>query len=108
MKTFLIAALSATAISALAAATPAVAQETTTGAPKGGAPVTVEGYGPSSAIVCDQAGTTCWHSVERYEYPAGANVVVHPYNWQPDAGVTYAWKEHPGRGYWMGDTWQPF
>jgi hypothetical protein len=108
MKCFLIAALSATAISTLAAATPAAAQATVTGAPKGTAPVTIEGYGPSSAIVCDQAGTTCWHSVDRYDYPPNAAVVVHPYDWQGDNGANYAWKEHPGRGYWQGSDWQPF
>ena len=74
----------------------------------GSAPVTVEGYGPSSAIVCDQAGTTCWHSVEQYDYPSGANVVVDPYNWQADNGANYAWKERPGRGYWQGEQWQQF
>jgi hypothetical protein len=107
MKGFLIAALSATTISALTAATPAFAQATVTGAPRGTAPVTIEGYGPSSAIVCDQAGTTCWHSVQRYDYPPNANVVVHPYDWQAD-GANLAWREHPGRGYWQGDQWQPF
>ncbi|HEV7480245.1 MAG TPA: hypothetical protein VGO05_08195, partial [Roseiarcus sp.] len=69
MKCLLIAALSATALSALATATPAAAQGTAPGSPRGTAPVTIEGYGPSSAIVCDQAGTTCWHSVDRYDYP---------------------------------------
>jgi hypothetical protein len=108
MKCFLIAALSVTAISALAAATPAAAQATAPGSPRGTAPVTIEGYGPSSAIVCDQAGTTCWHSVERYDYPPNANVVVHPYDWQGDNGANYAWREHPGRGYWQGEQWQPF
>ena len=108
MKCFLIAALSATALSALAAATPAVAQETAPGSPRGTAPATIEGYGPSSAIVCDQAGTTCWHSVERYDYPPNANVVVHPYDWQWDSGANYAWREHPGRGYWQGENWQQF
>jgi uncharacterized membrane protein len=108
MKYFLIAALSATAISGLAAATTAAAQETTTGAPRGQAPVTVEGYGPSGAIVCDQAGTTCWHAIERYDYPPNAMVVVHPYDWQADNGATYAWREHPGRGYWVGGQWQQF
>jgi hypothetical protein len=108
MKCFLIAALSATALSALAAATPAAAQGTAPGSPRGTAPVTIEGYGSSSAIICDQAGTTCWHSVDQYDYPSGANVVVHPYNWQADNGANYAWREHPGRGYWQGDQWQPF
>jgi hypothetical protein len=41
-------------------------------------------------------------------YPANANVVVHPYDWQADNGAKYAWREHTGRGYWMGDQWQPF
>jgi hypothetical protein len=108
MKCFLIAALSAAAISGLAVAPPAAAQATVTGAPKGTAPVTIEGYGPSSAIVCDQAGTTCWHSVERYDYPPNAYVVVHPYDWQWDNGAHYTWREHSGRGYWQGDQWQAF
>ena len=95
MKNCLIAALSATALSMLAAVTPAAAQENAPGSPKGTAPATIEGYGPSSAIVCDQAGTTCWHSVERYDYPSGANVVVHPYNWQADNGAKYSWKSIP-------------
>jgi hypothetical protein len=95
MKCFLIGALSATALSALATATPAAAQGTAPGSPRGTAPVTIEGYGPSSAIVCDQAGTTCWHSVDQYDYPSGANVVVHPYDWQGDSGANYAWREHP-------------
>ena len=108
MKGFLIAALSATAISALPTATAVLAQETVTGAPKGTAPATIEGYGPSSAIVCDHAGTTCWHSVQRYDYPPNANVVVHPYDWRGDSGGNFAWREHPGRGYWQGDQWQAF
>ena len=66
------------------------------------------GLRPSSAIVCDQAGTTCWHSAERYDYPPNANVVVHPYDWKADNGANYAWREHPGRGYWQGEQWQPF
>src|SRR5258707_256669 len=97
MKCFLIAALSATTISALAAATPVAAQAGAPGSQKGPAPVTVGGYGPSSAIVCDQAGTTCWLSVDRYDYPANANVVVHPYDWQADNGAKYSWREHTGR-----------
>jgi hypothetical protein len=108
MKYFLTAVASAITISALAAATPVAAQADAPGAPKGTAPVTIEGYGPSSAIVCDQAGTTCWHSVDRYDYPANANVVVHPYDWQADNGAKYSWREHTGRGYWMGDQWQAF
>lgn len=73
MKCFLlISALSATAILGVTVATPAAAQATVTGAPKGTAPVTVEGYGPSSVIVCNAAGY-CWHSMERYDYPPDAS-----------------------------------
>jgi hypothetical protein len=108
MKCFVIAALSATAISALATATSVLAQATVTGAPRGTAPVTIEGYGPSSAVVCDEAGTTCWHSVQRYDYPPNANVVVHPYDWQWGDGDHYVWREHGGRGYWQGDQWTQF
>jgi hypothetical protein len=108
MKSILLAALSAATICGFAVLTPAAAQATAPGAPRGTAPVTIEGYGPSSAIVCDQAGTTCWHSVERYDYPPNANVVVHPYDWQADNGANYVWREHTGRGYWQGEQWQQF
>jgi hypothetical protein len=108
MKDFVMAALSATTICAIASATPLVAQETAPGSPRGTAPATIEGYGPSSAIVCDQAGTTCWHSADRYDYPPNANVVVHPYDWQADNGANYAWREHTGRGYWRGENWEAF
>ena len=107
MKRSYIAALSATAICAFAAATPAFAQQTVTGAPKGTAPVTVEGYGPSSVVACNPAGY-CWHSQERYDYPPAAGVVIHPYGWNWASGDNYAWREHPGRGYWEGDEWQAF
>ncbi len=46
MKSLLMAALSATAICGFAAATPALAQATVTGAPKGTAPVTDGGVWP--------------------------------------------------------------
>jgi hypothetical protein len=107
MKTISISVLSTAALCALAAATSASAQQTVTGAPRGTAPVTIEGYGPSSAIVCDGSGE-CWHSVQRYDYPQGARVEVHPYNWQWNDGQNYAWREHPGRGYWQNGQWQAF
>ena len=108
MKYLLTAALSAVAIYGTAFAMSASAQETVTGAPAGTAPATVEGYGPSSVIVCDEAGTTCWHSLERYDYPQGAGVVVHPYGWRWNEGDHYVWREHAGRGYWRGSEWEPF
>jgi hypothetical protein len=77
------------------------------GRAEGHAPATIEGYGPSSVIVCDQGGY-CWHAQERYAYPPDANVEIHPYGWQWDNGAHYAWREHSGRGYWQGDQWQAF
>lgn len=109
MKTMLISALSTAALCAFAAATPASAQATVTGAPKGTAPVTIEGYGPSSAIVCNHAGE-CWHSVKRYDYPQGVQIDVHPFDWQWNDGQNYTWREAPGatRGYWMNGQWMVF
>jgi hypothetical protein len=107
MKSILMAALSATAVGGFALATPAGAQETVTGAPRGTAPVTVEGYGPSSVVACNEDGY-CWHSTERYDYPTGSNVVIHPRNWRWREGENYAWREHPGRGFWHGNQWRPF
>jgi hypothetical protein len=75
------------------------------GPPEGTAPVTTEGYGPSSVIVCNEAGY-CWHSRERYDDPSGAQVVIHPHSWRWHEGDRFAWREHTGRRYWQGDEWQ--
>jgi hypothetical protein len=106
MKTLLIAALSA-AIGWTTAGTTAFAQATVTGAPKGTAPVTTEGYGPSSVIVCNDAGY-CWHAEQSYDYPSGVQVYVHPQDWVWNDGDHYVWREHSGRGYWQGDQWMAF
>ena len=102
-----ISALSTAAFCALVAATPASAQETVTGAPRGTAPATIEGYGPSSAIVCNGSGE-CWHSVKRYDYPQGVQIDVHPFDWLWDEGQHFAWREHDGRGYWQNGEWVTF
>jgi hypothetical protein len=57
----------------------------------------------SAEIVC--TGAVCWHTHERYDYPAEANVVVHPDDWRWGASEHYAWREHEGRGYWRGERW---
>ena len=54
-----------------------------------------------AAIVC--SGNVCWHTDERYEYPATAGVVVHEDTWKSGPSVTF--REHEGRGYWRGDSW---
>jgi hypothetical protein len=48
MKRLVLTFLSMAAVCAVVSATPAAAQDTLTGAPRGTAPVTVEGYGNSS------------------------------------------------------------
>jgi hypothetical protein len=48
MKRLVLTFLSTAAVCAVVSATPAAAQDTVTGAPRGTAPVTVEGYGNSS------------------------------------------------------------
>jgi hypothetical protein len=50
MKRLVLTFLSMAAVCAVVSAAPAAAQDTVTGAPKGTAPVTVEGYGNSSGI----------------------------------------------------------
>jgi len=58
----------------------------------------------SARIVCE--GDDCWHAKEVYEYPAGANVVIHEDGWAAGPGVR--WREHEGRGFWRGDRWEDF
>jgi hypothetical protein len=57
--------------------------------------------GASAAIVC--SGNVCWHTQERFDYPAGARVVVHEDDWRLGPRMTF--REHEGRGYWKGDNW---
>jgi hypothetical protein len=57
----------------------------------------------SAAIVC--SGNVCWHTHERYEYPATAGVVVHEDDWKWGPSEKFTFREHEGRGYWRGDTW---
>ncbi len=102
MRCILIAA--AAIVWTTAAGTTAFAQATVTGAPKGTAPVTTEGYGPSSVVVCNEAGY-CSHAEQAYDYPPGAQIYVQPHDWVWNNGENYAWREHTGRGYWRGDNW---
>lgn len=66
----------------------------------GAGAVAVSAAGASAAIAC--AGNVCWHAHERYEYPAGARIVVHEDGWRWGAHEHYRWREHEGRGYWNG------
>jgi len=57
----------------------------------------------SAAVVCSV--NVCWHTTERYEYPAESRVVVHEDTWKPEASAKIRFREHPGRGYWRDDKW---
>ncbi len=61
----------------------------------------------SAAIVCNAEGL-CWHVAHPYAYAPGYRVVVHPNGWRWGPGEHYAWREHPGRGYWRGGVWVRF
>jgi len=57
----------------------------------------------SAAVAC--RGNVCWHTHERYEYPAEARVIIHPDDWRWRRHERYVWREHEGRGYWRGGRW---
>jgi hypothetical protein len=57
----------------------------------------------SAAIVC--SGNVCWHTHERYEYPASAGVVIHEDDWKWGPSEKFTFREHEGRGYWRGNSW---
>jgi hypothetical protein len=57
-----------------------------------------------AGIAC--SGNVCWHTTDRYEYPGAAGVVIHEDAWAPGPGITF--REHPGRGYWRGESWVDF
>jgi hypothetical protein len=73
------------------------------GAAAGASLLAPSGAGASAEIAC--AGTVCWHTPERYDYPAEANVTIHPNAWRWGPQEHYSWREHEGRGYWRGDRW---
>jgi len=65
--------------------------------------IAASAVGASAAVVC--SGPVCWHTTERYEYPADSRVVVHEDTWKPTADAHVTFREHPGRGYWREDKW---
>jgi len=73
------------------------------GAAAGAGLLALSSLSASAAIVC--SGNVCWHTTERYEYPADARIVVHPDDWRWGPSERYEWREHEGRGYWRDDRW---
>jgi hypothetical protein len=56
-----------------------------------------------AAIVC--SGSVCWHTTERYDYPADARVTIHEDTWKPAPDAKITFRERSGRGYWRDDKW---
>jgi hypothetical protein len=73
------------------------------GAAAGASLLALSTLAASAAVVC--TGNICWHTTERYEYPADARVIVHPDDWRWGPSERYEWREHQGRGYWRDDRW---
>ena len=61
----------------------------------------------SAAIACNGEGQ-CWHVRRPYAYAPAYGVIVHPDGWRWGPGEHYAWREHPGRGYWRSGVWVRF
>jgi hypothetical protein len=57
----------------------------------------------SAAIAC--SGNVCWHTTERYSYPAESRVIIHDDDWRWGPSEKFTFREHPGRGYWREDRW---
>lgn len=77
--------------------------KTLLGATAGAGLLALSAASASAAIVC--TGNVCWHTHERYSYPAEARVTVHEDSWRWGPSERFAWREHEGRGYWRGDNW---
>ena len=63
--------------------------------------------GASARVVCNRDGD-CWHTHDRYDYPAGFGITVHNDNWRWRHHDHYRWHEHEGRGYWRNGVWITF
>jgi len=61
----------------------------------------------SARIVCNQEGA-CWHTTNNYDYRPEFGLVIHPDDWKWKEGEHNKWREHQGRGFWLGDVWKGF
>ena len=61
----------------------------------------------SAAIVCNADGD-CWHTQTNYQYQPTFGLTVHQNDWRWKDGEKHAWREHDGKGYWHGGSWQTF
>ena len=73
------------------------------GALVGASALALSAASASAAVAC--VGNVCWHTHDRYDYPATARVVVHDDGWKWGRHEHYRWREHEGRGYWNGRRW---
>jgi hypothetical protein len=69
----------------------------------GAGALAISGLSASAAIIC--SGPVCWHVTDAYDYPPEARVIIHPDDWRWGPSERFVWREHPGRGYWRGESW---
>jgi hypothetical protein len=74
------------------------------GAAMGAGIVAFSTMSASAAIVCNRH--YCWHVSDAYEYPTEAGIIVHPDDWRWGPREHLIWREHTGRGYWVGARWK--
>jgi hypothetical protein len=61
----------------------------------------------SARVVCNQDGD-CWHAQSDYVYLPTFGLTTHEDNWKWKEGEKHTWREHEGKGYWKGGSWQVF
>jgi hypothetical protein len=60
---------------------------------------------PAAAfIACNHRGE-CWHVQDRFAYPPGEGIVIHPDDWHWGRHDHFRFREHGGRGFWRGGVW---
>lgn len=77
----------------------------TIGTAAGGLVLALSSIAANAYIACVPLTLVCWHTTERYTYPAESKVVVHEDSWKWEPSEKYTWREHTGRGYWRDKEW---
>ena len=60
----------------------------------------------SAGIVCNSDGY--WHTQTDCQYQPTFGPTVHQNDWKWKEGEKHAWREHDGKGYRKGGSWQTF
>ena len=55
-----------------------------------------------------QRGRRLLAHANRYVYPPTLGLTIHDNDWKWKEGEKHKWREHEGKGYWKGGTWEEF